>query len=514
MSDKLPIRNLACKSENTPQEAEVRVEILNDSEWVRIPVTMCELYENKDGPSDLTRTAKVKFPVEWGGESIAQYINGFNSDSPESPYDQCRIWFYDEQDDTYQVSHYGYVGGVGTAEESGVMKMWVYDPADMMRGIPVSKTFGDPKIEQVLQFVLTGKDEAGRDVGLENRSVFDDIKVYIAGIQEVKVQKQDTSDFGGIADLLENPEVQEPNFQLDGELPIVGGFQLNVDDLIDDVYDFYFGTEVTSSVLGGQKRFQLNRNNMVDLMNWFAGQVGGKWHFEPTPHGPVLFFDNTSSSGIESPDGDFSRRLFEDSEMTQELREKGDVADYRDRDIFEKVTVLDNSALYDIKPFNSIELFGESFDPSLYQNYARDTPSGSASIRTEVFPRVKITYQPLLDRAGGMEYTAPAVESDKIDLDSAVAEAKNEFRQHLEEETEGSITLKGEPYILPYDYIKTVPVCNETYPDSNLSPITYEVNSVKHTRSVGERYKTRLGVSLVFDESDENINVEDEYIEV
>lgn len=510
------VRNLACKSDDPPVEAEVRVEVKEGDEWVRIPVTLCELIVNKDGPSDLTRNAKVKFPVEWGGESISQYINGFNTDTEdETPYDECRIWFYDHDDDTYQIAHYGYIGGVGPASDTGVMKFIVYDVADLMRGIPVSKSFGEPTIQQIIDFVLSGTDNNDYPVGVEKRSVFSDIKTFIAGIEEVRAQKADTSDLGGEESDGDDTVLTSLDYPF-------GQFQLNVNDLADDIFDYMFGSDVTNGI-GGQKRFQRNRDNMVNLMNWFAGEVGGKWHFEPTPDGPILFFDNTSARPEDNrilddddegeifesdEDGAFSRRVFNDDELGSV--ESGNITDYTARDAFASVDVIDNNALYDIKPFNTLFLYGESHDPARRYGGARGA-RGAPGMYTEEFPSVKVQYPPLVKRSGGYEYAAPAVESDKVTLDQAEKQAKKEFRKHLEEETEGSITTKGEPYILPYDYIRTIPTCNDTYPNANINPITYEVNSVKHTCEAGERYTSELGVSMVFDES--LLTVESQYVD-
>lgn len=543
----MAVIDLSTKEDHPPQRCEVKVDIkiegdINDhpnlpdpdfnnatdeDNWVRIPVTLCELWINKDGPADITRTAKVKFPAEWNGRGIAQYVNGFNAQN-EAPYDECRIWFYDHEDEVYQVAHYGYVGGVGPASENGVMKMWVYDPADLMRGIQVSTAFGEPTIQQIVNFVVDGADAEGNPVGLQRRTVFDDIQTYIAGIQEVKVQKEDLSNFGSI----EGVESDQPEGVMEA-LGTLGQMQLNQEDLIDDISDYMFGTEVTDGILGGQKRFQLNRHNMVDVMNWFAAEIGGKWHFEPSPDGPVLFFDNTSSRGIEREDGAFTRRMFMDDELvpdapggTQQVinsaqDERGDVSDYKDRNAFTTVDVLDNNALYDIKPFNTLYLYGESNQNSA--TYQALTNSGGSPVSpataaaatvymTEQFPKVKVTYPPLVERAGGYEYAAPVVNSDKIYLKQAEQAAIKEFRKHLEEETEGNIQLRGEPYILPYDYLRTVPHCNDTFINADVTPITYEVNGVKHIRSAGQQYKTEVGVSMVFDE--ELLEVESEYVEV
>ncbi|QCS43012.1 hypothetical protein [Natrinema versiforme] len=499
------VRDLSTKSENPPKKAEARVEIKDGDEWVRIPITLCELWINKDGPADITRTAKVEFPAEWDGESIIQYINGFQTDGDE--YDECRIYLYDHDYDTYQIAHYGYVGGVGPASQNGSMKMWVYDPADLMRGIQVSKSYEEPTIEQVINFAIDGVDEASRPVGIQRRTIFDDVKTYIAGIQSVKAEKEDTSNLGG-------NEARSEDFALTGDLPVVGQFQLNVDDLVDDIFDWAFGTDITSGIRGGQKHFQMNRNNMVDLLNWFAGRLDGKWHFEPSEQGPVLLFDNTNAGlGEPSEDTDigaFSRRLFSDEEWKEAGDATGDISDITDRDAFATITTLENQALYDIKPFNTLEVYGESHMEAMTRSVEEGSyrPSAWTSSR---FARVKVTYPPLLERTGGYEYSGPVVEADTKVLEDTIREAKKEFRKHLEEETEGNITIKGEPYILPYDYIKSVMACNGVFENSDMPPITYEVNGVKHRVAADERYTTELGVSISFDET--QLEIESEYMQ-
>jgi len=481
---------------------DVVVDIKQGEDWVRLPVTRTELFINKDGPAHITRTAKVEFPAEWGGHAISQYVNGFqaqNQAETGDPYDECRIFFRDQYDEQWQIVHYGYVGGVGPVNDgaaNGTFKFWCYDPADLMKGIQVSKSFGEPTIAQVMDFALNGTDENGREVGINQRSVFENVQPYLAGVAEVERQKADTRDLGGEA--IEGGDI---GFG-------VGPFQINLTDLVDDIFSYLVGTEVTDGILGGQKRFQLNRHNMVDLMDWFAAEVGGKWHFEPTPDGPIMFFDNTSSRGIEAPDGDMARRVFVEEEIINEAdidpaeaSEGAGPSGFTDKEVFAPVDTLNNDALADIKPFNTLYLYGEAttYRERYNQRYGS---AGAAGAYTEEYPYIKLVYEPLLDRAGGYEYSAPPVESDKIYLDQAKKQAIEEFRKHLAEESEGEINLKGEPHILPFDYLRTVPICNDTYPNANANAITYEVNAVKHVREAGDRYKTDVRCSIVFAEED------------
>jgi hypothetical protein len=524
-----------------------------DEAWIRIPVTGVEQWINKDGPADITRTAKVHFPYEWGNHTILQYINGFNSQNnladQADPYDECRIFFYDHDIDQWVQAHYGYVGGIGPAAEStGVGKFWVYDPADLMKGIQVSKSFTEPSIASVIDFALRGIDDQGDIVGLERRSVFDGLIGHtILGESNIPQAKEENVTGQGV-----------------GELTNIGALGFEGDDVVEDTFERALDT-VSRAATESQKRFQLNRHNMVDVMDWFVNLLDGRWWFEPGPESPTLVVD--ASAYKEGPeDGDFDRRYFVDraavddwsdiqiqlrkqayiqqefdfsqdnlleqaeqigetvntefngEEVTldfsaKQLIENGDVEANvlppHNYNIFAQVETLNNSALADIKPFNTLYLYGES--TTLRSKLDRFRDSAAPGMETAEFPWVKVTYPPLIERSGGFEYSAQPIESDKLFLQQAEQQARKEFRKHLAEQTEGEITLLGEPYILPYDYIVSLPTCNGTYENANANPITWEVNGVKHTRKAGERHKTKLGVSMTLEES--LMRVESEYKE-
>lgn len=591
-----PDIDLSCKDCSTPVDPDVVVDIKQDIErrdflqpleeaigiefstfeeieelWVRIPVTKVEEWVNKDGPADMTRTAKVNFPFEWGDRTIIKYINGFNSQNniaeQNDPYDECRIFFYDEDIDEWVTSHYGYVGGVGPSSESdGLGKFWVYDPADLMKGIQVSKSWGEPTLQNVVDFALRGVDEQGNDVGLENRSVFDGpIPTTILGVQDIPQQKR--------ADVREIDPTGDFVITLPSEIPVIGSIRIPVGGLVGDIFD-WSAENILDPLLKGQKRFQINRHNMVDHMDWITDLIDARWWFEPSPEGPVLVIDATAYKSGEG-EGAYERRYFVDDEAMEEFteiqqqarREAIERAQLQDEvedpifgttvvpaeeeflmnddvpddflpphnyEVFANIDTLNNSALVDIKPFNTLYLYGESttfreryqpdsgidFNP-LVEYYEDLQVAGEDAMNfkdaagpggfTEQFPYVKLTYQPLLDRAGGYEYSSQPVESDKIYLNEAEKQARKEFRNHLAEETEGSMEIRGEPHIMPYDYIYTMPTCNDTYLNANAEPITWEVNGVKHTREAGKPFTTELGVSLAVEEF--NIETDAEYRE-
>lgn len=515
----MSVLDLSCKTENPPVEPEARVEVKveasNEFDFVRIPVTMVEMWVNKDGPADMNRTAKVKFPSEWtiDGEArdISSFINGFSQfqagDGAKTgdPYDEVRIYLYDEDLEEYVLSHYGYAGGVGPANDEGVMKMWVYDAADLMKSIQVSKSWGQPTLGQVTQFAINGVDDQGKPVGIQKRSIFNNVSTYIAGEQRIPERKQQD-----IREALITKEEDE-EFAITGSLPIVGSFRIPVGDLIEDFTQALFS--FFEDLLQGQKQFRLNRHNMVDHMNWFTNLIDARWWFEPSPDGPILFIDATGyvkgKRGDDAEQNTYARRIFA-SEEFQEARTSGvgeedgggnfEGVAATDETVFAVVDILENDALYDIKPFNTMYVYGESATSS-QRNPQTYSAAHSTGAHTEKFPYVKVTYPPLLDRADGNEYAAPAKETDDLTAEQARATAVKEFRKHLAENTEGEIIIKGEPHIMPYDYVEAIPVCRDIYANVDVQPIRYEVNEVHHKRASGEHYTTELGVSLSFDES-------------
>lgn len=477
----------ACKAEEPPVEPDVYVDVESGAgNWVRIPVTSVEEWINKDGPASVTRSAKVRFPAEWDGSDITTYIDGFRGDQQQ--YDEARIWYRDKLTDEYILSHYGYVGGVGPSTDAGVMKMWVYDPADLLRRIPVSKGFRNASLEDILNFVVSGQDDTGEYVGLNFSTTFDTVDIKVLGTQE-------SSDVGGLS---------------------IGPFELSLaEDFPPQDGEFSIPEPSSESSFIGQKTFEKNKDNMVSVMNWLSENMAGKWWFEPAPSGPILTVDFRENATA-------GRRLFEDLNVTDTLPTElepfsGDVRG---------VETIHNEALEDIKPLNFVEIFGETSSnrdeqasvattsgitgvfAELFQETTEYAEAASSSGYTEEYPYAKAVYDPLLDRAGGYEYGPPPVNSDAVYLKQAENQAISELKKHLQESTEGSIEVYGQPYIMPNDIIRTIPVCEETYPNVTAEPIAYEVNEVRHKRSAGNRYTTELGVSFTFLESEVTITSE------
>lgn len=516
--------DFTCKGRTAQTYPDALVDIKEDDKWVRIPVVEIEQWVNKDGPAAITRTSKVRFPAEWGNVSMAQFINGFKeqggSGSDQPPYDEGRLWLRDQQTETWVLSQYGYVGGVGPTTDNGVLKFFMYDPADLLGMISISRSWNEPTLDDVLQFVVTGTDDRGKEVGLEDRSIFDSVSFFLIGDDNIPDVK-----FGNVRSGPESPDAEFTIFDTPegSNLPPL---KIDLEDAFRKAIDM-IAEKVGNPSLSSYKRFQLNKDNMVDHLEWVMSLIDGRWWFEPQADGPMLVVDATAYKAgsdvgtfeeseyarrdfvdevtIDGPDDPFEKGLDKIFEITG-------IDDAFEPNPWAVTRTLNNNALTDIKPFNSLELLGETttFRESVLLasqigiNQARPKDfgeSGSPGPYTEDYPYVELIYPPLVERAGGYKYGPPPIESDVVYQKEAERQAAQEFRKYLAESTEGTIEIVGEPNIIPFDTYTTVPVCNETYPNANAEPITWEVNSVKHISSGTDRFKTELGVSIYFDES-------------
>jgi hypothetical protein len=172
------------------------------------------------------------------------------------------------------------------------------------------------------------------------------------------------------------------------------------------------------------------------------------------------------------------------------------------------IDVVENDALYDIKPFNKLIYYGKSAS-SLDALLA--TPGvllGQPPPNTDEFPVVSVTNTTLLDRAGGYEYAPEVIEGDKFRLENAERAATKEFRELYEGASQGTIVTRGKPQMSPYDFINAVPVCNDIYQNANAPPLEYEIMDCRHKKTSDERYQTHCSVTLQFKPTDLKVESE------
>lgn len=480
--------DFSCKTERESTQPEAVVDIKNDGQWVRIPITSVETRINKDGPADLTYTSRVDVPVTWGqtpdGEEkipIYEYVGAANKEE-NAEFDVARVAYWNQYTERYQIQQFGYVATIGPSTENGVFRFYIYDTSDLMQNISVTKTYDGPTAENVAQFVAYDG-----DYGVEANTP---INVEAVSTTAPGERREVVGAYEGTA--------EDVAGWLNDTVPILK-FAEGDDDAINPFREFVDDALHT----GGHKHFRRNRHTLVDVMEWLTDEVGGAWYFEPRAEGVVLVVNN----GV-SDDFAIARTSYYDGQVDP------DDVDYTIGNNHIPIDVVNNSSLEDLKPINHLELNGESADSFFGINTDRTIlggPLGAPRGQTDKYPHIEVTYPPLLERAGDRKLGPPPIESDKTTLAEARQKAVKEFKKEHEDSTDGSVEVRAIPSIRPYDYLTAVPVCNDTF-DADMLPIQYEINTVVHSVKADEPYMSSLGVSIALDEA--ALDVESSFLEV
>jgi len=479
--------DFSCKSAARSSRPEVVVDIKNDGQWVRLPTLNVETRENKDGVADRTMTSRVDLPVTWGqlpnGDKVQiyDYVGAANKEE-DATFDVARVYFWNQYTESYQIKQFGYVASIGPSNTNGGFRFYIYDTSDLMKSIPVTKTYDGPTASEVANFVAFDS----------NFGVQPNTPVNILGVSITQREEQRSVEgfFETFSDQLEG---------WDGENVAIETRQLisaeteEGEELLDELT-----VEIIDDNLqtGGHKHFRQSKHTLADVMDWLTEEVGGMWYFRPDDNGVTLVINNGADGGYG-----VGRSAYYDGQFDPNSLE------YIQGFNAAEVNVLNNTSVEDLKPINYLQLKGESADSFLGVNIDREIagfettgPLGAPRGHTDKYPHVEVTYEPLLERASGKKLGPKPIETGKSTLAEAEQAAVKQFRQRHEDSTDGSIDVAALPSIRPYDYIASVPVCNDTF-DADMNPIQYEVNSVVHKCRGGEPYTTELGVSIALDES-------------
>lgn len=508
-----------------PKEQEVQSVIGRDesavagtnTEWVTIPTTSVREYISKDGVADLQRSVKITFPTVWGSNTddvitnnVRQMFTTFNVEDTPNPFRFVRVWYRDDNN-RWVLTHFGYAGGVGPTTKEGESKVWVYDIAELLEGAPINATFDNPTVNQVLESVY--------DV------IVNDTFVPLVGVTIVPPEREDfladfeTDSFAynlfGDDELMtyfiynlysdKTPEDFATNF---GKTTIFTGGEigqaLNVPDSFSNPV-FGFTTilpllEYIDDALS-TKNFRRNHDTIKDILDWLAEKTQSIWHFEPVKNGVILTINIAPERRIFAGNSVVEyneNKVPEDQFGTPLFNEPGvETSNYR---YHYPVTVIENNALYELNPINTVNLRG-STPGSFFGNLSEldfagaweTGPLGNAP--DNQFPVVKVQVPELLAAAEGVEIAPRTIESDASKLAEAEAEAITVLRRQLERVGEGEIILKGTPNIMPYDYVDAFEVCND-YIDIDGLPVRYEVETVEHIKVSTNWYITKLTVSI------------------
>lgn len=515
--------DFSCKNNNSGTKPEAIVDVWSHDKcsWIRMPITKVETRVNKDGPADLSTTSRVDMPVTWGktrdGEGkvpIYDYV-GVSESQSDNVFDLGRVYYWNEYTERYSIEHFGYIASIGPSGENGVFRFYIYDTADLMKNIPVTKPYDQPNAQTVVNFVVNDV-----DYGIDNNSPIP-VRSYtttapLEGIENTGLLESFDSGVSG---------------WVDENVPIVKGTDIDTFNLIGDAASIaapLIGSQMAFNAiddnkewlddqlaLGGKKHFTRNKHSLVDVMDWLTDEVGGAWHFQPTDTGVVLVLNNGCTQDFK-----IARNSYYDGQFDP------DEYQYISGTNSEPVDILNNSSIEDLKPINYLELNGETADSFLgsdridvgpledVTNVDRTIlggPLGAPKGQTNKYPHIVVEYPPLLRRTNGRRLGPKPIESGKTTLAEASEQAEKEFLKAHEDNTDGSIEIRALPSIRPYDYISAVPVCNDTF-DADMNPIQYEVNSVTHKVSAETDYTTMLGVSLAIDE--DKINITEQFLDV
>ncbi len=431
--------------------------------WIEIPTTDVELRINKDGPADINRRAKILFPTEWAGESVVEKINAFEPENGDSNITYARIYFRDNPGDVWELKHHGFISGVGQSHQVGVSKMWVYDYAEFIDQVPITASWDRPTLSSVVTEVITtfnretparlvsnvlhiGEDATMDDVAAEDLVYIDDVLG-----EDVLAAEQDAP---GILSYI----------------PDSG----------------HYGPK--------SKDFYRNRHTLSDVMNWLADHLNAIWYIRPTFAGGQFVIDEAGTQGV------LSRKLF-----VQDTIDEDERVDFDDEGLSRgpDIRVIQNTALYEINPVNTVVVRGEGdtsrslTSPSTWLSGSE--PSGS-------FPVATVRAEHLYESAqvgSGSEESAELAYFEPIDsneIEDAIRVAKDIMRELIENEEEGRIRTFGRPEIEPYDVVESHFTCAERFP-ADIVPIHYEVEEVKHHASGSETYKCEIYVSIFVGEN-------------
>lgn len=487
--------------------------------WVEIPTSEVEMWIEKGEAAARQKTAKVKFPTEWGEtpaggahNSPRQVIERFDP-SNARPFMFGRVKLKDKNGE-WVTQHLGWIGGVGAAEGNNQSKMWIYDFAEFLGGVPAGETFNDPTIETAVQKIQS--------------LIVNNTVIPLSSYRIIAPQTEEEASI--LTEVSQSGDIRGAGFASDSHRPF---YSIRADS------DLQFGEEGIyqqdtspnvpgeSSVLAEEKQefdsliidtkeqkaqsldfiepddavFTSNYDTLLDIIDWFEKKTQAKIHFE------------TSESGRSVQmvvDVVPSRRSFVDRNI---FLERAQDSEKEFIPTHEVIDVIKNNALYEMKPNNTLHLRG-TYPKGLVNDLwdgvdkAKSILTGDDGPPADTYPVVKVQVPALVEAANGVEVSGEIMESDAKTLSAARREAISELSDIMSETTEGEIVMEGEPRLLPHDKVVAYEVCDDSV-QYEQTPVEYEVESVKHEAVAGETFKTRITVSVYANDSNIEVVFED-----
>jgi hypothetical protein len=239
------------------------------------------------------------------------------------------------------------------------------------------------------------------------------------------------------------------------------GFNANP-DLLDDLTG-----DSTYEVLS--KKFSTNRDSLADVVEWLRKRVPVKVWFGPTQNGTGITLYAAENLGV-------GYDLTPESEDIPK--------------------VIENGALYEMRPFNTLKLKGQTGQRIDVGPLEATVPIGGQGD----YPEVTVEYPPLVQRYGDtLERTG---ETELTGVAGVRQEARSRLKQLLDDVSGGSITTTLAPQCRCYDRLTATPACSGVPTD--VGSLDYEVQRITHsvTPSDDELPQSEVSVSLSVDPSE------------
>lgn len=219
------------------------------------------------------------------------------------------------------------------------------------------------------------------------------------------------------------------------------------DDISTDTIPIYENSDVVLN-REKEKSFSPNRDTLADIVQWAQTKIRHQLWFEP----------RWTNNELVSPY----------YEMEQHSAVDGNV------------DVIENNAIYEMKPFNTLILKGSARAPlpeSPLDGVDVHEITSGINARKRGYAEAVAWYPPLVERAGGpVPVTEPSDENDPQVLER---EAERRLKEKLDDTSGGSMTTTLNPNIKPYEFIEARPTCAGIVGE-DLPPLNFEVQRVTH----------------------------------
>jgi len=255
---------------------------------------------------------------------------------------------------------------------------------------------------------------------------------------------------------------------------------ITIDYEIDDPLEG--GTDLSAFQSTGAT-FTRNKHTLADILD----EMRFPWALIPNTDPNFEGVDMTLAISLSTVDFQFAPdQLFADTRsFVAESANTGDGA---------SVSVIKNNSLKEIQPINTVQINGPV--------EVSPTSVVTSEQQGATFPYAKAVHTVLKSRAGGRELGPKDKYKEKIsDTSKLEITARSELHNMIEGATGGTMQIRGDPRPAPYNTITAPPACGG-FSATDVDPLTFEIQRVRHIASAIEGYYTEIDTSIVVDTDD------------